>query len=347
MKFFTKLLFWVILSVCFLFTGCGSAPVDSQPVSETGLYFDTVITLTLYPDRENSISHLEDVLDTCFQMADTYENMLSRTKENSDVWNMNHADGAATTISDDTLTLLQTALSYAKLSDGKVDPSIGVVSEEWDFSADSKKIPPEDSLILEKLSHVNYKNIQIQGNEVTLTDPEMVLDLGFIAKGFIADQMKSYLQSEGINSAIINLGGNVLTLGSKTDGSDFKVGIQKPFSAQGESLCAVSTRDASVVSSGCYERYFEYGGKQYHHILNTATGFPIENDLLEVTILSDSSMDGDALSTTCYCLGLEDGMALINSLPDIEAIFVTRDDNLHYSSGLSENNLTFYGGKDS
>ena len=145
------------------------------------------------------------------------------------------------------------------------------------------------------------------------------------------DEAKEYLEKEGIEHATINLGGNVLTIGTKPDGSDYKIGIQKPFAADGEVLEVLSVHDRSVVSSGDYERYFEKDGVIYHHILDPQSGWPVQNDLDQVTILSDSSADGDALSTTCYVLGLEKGMKLIQEMDDVEAIFVTKDGEIHRS----------------
>ena len=180
-------------------------------------------------------------------------------------------------------------------------------------------------------THVNYQNIQIEGNTVTLTDPQTQIDLGGIAKGYIADRLKEYLLSEGVEHALINLGGNTLAVGTKYDGSPFRIGIQKPFSEKNEVITAVEITDRSVVSSGIYQRYFEKDGRIYHHILNPDTGYPYENNLLQVTIISDQSVDGDALSTCCFALGLKDGSKLIESLDNVQAIFVTNDYELHYA----------------
>ena len=138
-----------------------------------------------------------------------------------------------------------------------------------------------------------------------------------------------------MNSAIINLGGNVLTLGKKPDGSPFRLGIQKPFDVRNAPIASLAVTDASLVSSGVYERYFEADGIRYHHLLNTRTGMPENNTLLSVTILSDSSAEGDILSTACFLLGPKAGMACVESLPGVEAVFITEDYELHSSSGLS------------
>lgn len=309
----------------FFLIGCGK---PNSPLAQTAFYFDTVITITLY-DKQDAL-----LLEECFSLAETYENMLSKTVENSDVWNINHSGGNPTTVTDDTLTLLQTALSYAALSEGEIDPTIGSVTGLWNFSASSDAIIPSQKSIDEALSHVGYQGIIIEGNRVSLADPKAEIDLGFIAKGYIADRMKDYLLSQDVRSATINLGGNVLTIGSRPDGSPFRIGIQKPFAPSGTLALSLPAADLSIVSSGIYERYFEMDGEFYHHILDAKTGYPVRNNLFQVTILSKSSMDGDALSTTCFLLGLEEGMTLVESLEDIEAVFFTSDGSMHCSSGL-------------
>ena len=176
---------------------------------------------------------------------------------------------------------------------------------------------------------MNYKNVKVDGTTVQLLDPKAAIDLGAIAKGYIADQLKEYLESAGIKHGLISLGGNTVAIGEKPDGSPFKIGVQKPFAEQNDILTSLDIRNQSVVSSGTYERYFEKDGKIYHHILNPFTGYPYETHLQQVTIISDASVDGDALSTTCFALGLEEGSKLIKSLDEIEAIFVTDDGNIH------------------
>ena len=178
---------------------------------------------------------------------------------------------------------------------------------------------------------MNYKNVILDKNTVTLTDPEAAIDLGGIAKGFIADKLKAYLTDQGIEHALISLGGNIVAVGGRYNGQPFHIGIQKPFAETNEAITTVEINGQSVVSSGTYERYFEKDGKIYHHLLDPATGYPYDNQLLQVTIISDSSVDGDALSTACFGLGLDKGSALIESLDNIRAIFVTDDYTLHYA----------------
>ena len=297
---------------------CGCSLTTKEPFSKTGFHFDTVITITLYDSKD------EKILNTCFDYCKEFENRVSRTIENSDISMINHANGQPIEVSNTTIELLKKGIEFGELTDGAFDITIAPLSELWDFKNNPGNIP-SGADINEALSHVNYKNIVIEGNTVTLTDPKAAIDLGGIAKGYMADQLKKYLLNEGVTSAIINLGGNVLTIGEKPDGTSFNIGIQKPFDEQNATITSVQVKDSSVVTSGSYERYFEVNNTIYHHILNTDTGYPCDNQLLGVTILSEESIDGDALSTTCFALGLEEGQNLIKSLENIDAIFVTDD----------------------
>ena len=339
MKLHMKCLrFFALLLLCGVFIpslqGCQA---EEQKVSKTGFYFDTVINVTLYGTSD------ESYIDECFSLADRYEHLLSNTIEDSEISKINAAKGSYVTVSDETLTLIKAGISYGDLSNGKFDITIGGLSDLWNISfiaenaksedneVDATVLPSKDE-IAEALSHVNYKNIEIKGNDVRILDPQAKLDLGGIAKGYIADQMKAQLRSDGITEGIINLGGNVLCIGQKRNGSDFNIAVKKPFTETGEYMEILHINDYSVVSSGTYERYFySDDGTFYHHILNPATGYPYDNNLCDVTIISSESTVGDCLSTTCFVLGLDDGMKLINSLEGIEAVFMTNDGSKYYS----------------
>lgn len=307
-----------------MISGCRAK--TSQPVSRTAFYLDTVITVTLYdvPPADGEI-----LLDECMALVESYEKLFSKTIEGSDVWNINHSAGAPVTVHEDTARLLDAALAYAKQYNGVIDPAIGTLSDLWNFSDTGEHHIPSPEEITEALSHVSYQNIIPDGNQVTLMDSATRIDLGFIAKGYIADRLREYLISQNVGSAIINLGGNVLTIGTKPDGTPFQVGIQKPFDDRGATALVLSVSDTSVVSSGNYERYFIKNNTIYHHILSTENGYPVDSGLSQVTILSEHSVDGDALSTLCFILGYENGRSLIDSLPDVEAVFITQDGTIY------------------
>lgn len=315
--------------ICIYIPGCGRIV---EPVTETGFYLDTVVQITLYDT--NSRDSCTNNIRECFSLIDTYEHMFSATIEGSDIWEINHAAGSPVTVSDDTVILLQTALYYSELSNGLVDLTVLPLSNLWNFGSQDNPHKPSDNDINEAVSHINYHAVRIDGNTVTLTDPEAAIDLGFIAKGYIADRLKEYLVNQGVENACINLGGNLLTLGGKPDGQPYRVGIQKPFAADGEIITAISVTDSSVVSSGIYERFFYENDILYHHLLNTSTGYPEDNNIAGVTILAPSSVDADALSTTCYFLGLNAGMELIESLDHTEVLFITTDGELISSDGF-------------
>lgn len=275
-------------------------------------------------------------------MAKQYENYFSNTLPDSDISKINQAKGAPVTVHEETVELLEKGISYGNLSDGAFDITIGELSDLWDISlkalleeADASMIPSETE-IAEALATVDYTCIKINGNEVSLTNPDARIDLGGIAKGYIADKMKEYLLEQGVESALINLGGNVLTVGAKPDGSPFTIGVQYPFKDDGSSIASVQVTDETVVSSGIYERYFKVDDTLYHHILDPHTGYPYSNNLLGVTIVTKNSVDGDALSTICFALGLEKGMDFIEHLDDTEALFITEDYEIHTSSGMGD-----------
>lgn len=321
-----------LLLFCPVLSGCGVK--TTTPVSKSGFYFNTIITVSIYENVN------ENILEECFSLAEKYEKLFSTTIPESDIARINAAGGAPVTVADETITLLEQGLAYGKRSDGRFDITIGRLSDLWDIStkallptADASMIP-SDTDIAAALATVDYRNVVIEGNEVTLRNPDSMLDLGGIAKGYIADQMKAFLNANGITRGFINLGGNFLALGPKEHGDAYTIGIQKPFAEDGTAIASIEVTDQTVVSSGIYERYFSVDDTCYHHILDTKTGYPYQNNLLEVTIITEHSVDGDALSTTCFSLGLEDGMALIESLPTTEAIFITTDYELHTSSGI-------------
>ena len=319
----------ILVIICAFISGCGRTV---EPITETGFYLDTVVQITLY-DTAGNRSCAENIRE-CFALIDHYEHLFSTTIEGSDIWNINHSGGNPVTVSDDTISLLQTALYYSDLSGGQVDITVLPLSELWDFGSEGNAHRPDESAVKEAVSHIDYRTVHIEGNTVTLFDPEAAIDLGFIAKGYIADRLKEYLIDQDVDSACISLGGNIITIGNKPDGQPYRIGIQEPFAGEGDIITAISVSDSSVVSSGIYERYFYEDDILYHHLLNTATGYPEDNNIAGVTILASSSVDADALSTTCFFLGIDNGMKLIESLDDTEVLFITTNGELLTSDGF-------------
>lgn len=306
---------------------------EQDPITATALKLNTVITITIYDSQDQSI------LDDAMALCDEYEQIFSRTSEESELYQLNagelaDADGIST-VSDSLSDLIATGLSYAALSEGAFDISIAPVSSLWDFTSGEGTVP-DQAEVEAAVELVDYRQVFQDGNQIHFGMDGMELDLGAVAKGYIADRLKEFLVSRGVESAIIDLGGNVLCVGERPDGTPFRIGIQRPFADRNETLAAVEISGKSVVSSGIYERYFEQDGVLYHHILNPKTGYPYDNGLTSVTIISEQSVDGDGLSTTAFALGLEKGLELINSLPDVQAIFITEDGELHFSENFED-----------
>ncbi len=302
-----------------------SSPREDEKLSVTGIYFDTVIQIDAWGVSTS-------VLEECKEICENYETLFSNKISASEVSLINASAGNPVHVSRETIDLISLGLKYCELSGGKFDITIAPLSDLWNFTDNPEHKLPDDSAIKEACSHVDYRKVLVDKNActVTLQDPQAKIDLGGIAKGYIADRLKEYLKEEGVDHALINLGGNVLTLGTSYDGSPFRIGIQKPFDEQNTPIDIVEVQDRSVVSSGVYQRFFEKDGRLYHHILNPKTGYPYADSLLQATVITDSSADGDALSTCCFALGLKEGGALIERLEDVQAIFVTEDYSLHY-----------------
>lgn len=206
------------------------------------------------------------------------------------------------------------------------------MSSLWDFKSDQATLPDE-TLIKESLQSVNYQNITCDHKRILYKNPDTMIDLGAIAKGYIADKIKDYLIQHKVNNALINLGGNILCVGDKmTEG--YHIGITNPQKTD-ESIISTKIEDKSVVTSGIYQRQIKVNHHVYHHILNPRTGYSYDNGLASVTIVSPSSMQGDALSTVCFSLGLEKGKALIESLDNVEACFIDTNNQITYTKNFN------------
>lgn len=280
--------FICLVTVVTLFAGC-----KHSENTVNRLLFDTAVTLTA--DCERS------VLMEAVSLCEGYENLLSRTKEGSDVYKINNSEGFVS-VSEETALIIKTALKYCEQSEGLYDITITPVSSLWDFN---KEILPEEAALSEALKKVDYKEIQLEGNRVNSNGAQ--IDLGSAAKGYIADKLREFFENKGVKNAIINLGGNVYVLGDKYT----RVGIQKPFS--GGTVGRVEMKNLSAVTSGTYQRCFTKDGAFYHHILDPKTGYPKNTDLDSVTVIGESSMLCDIMSTVCLLSGGEKAEELINA----------------------------------
>ena len=322
-------------------SGSGS----TEPVSKDGYYLDTVCVVSVYrmKDEDGAIVNASDIsdeaeaaIDASFDLCQDLEDKVSRTRKDSEISRINDAGGEWIEVSPDTLELIQKGMEYSHLSDGEFDITVGGVTELWDFHAaeGEAKLPDKDTLA-EAVKHVNYRDIAIEGNKVKLTDPDTKLDLGGIAKGYIGDRMTEALEDAGVVSATVNLGGNVICIGGKTDEDDFVIGVETPFSDRTEIVGKVDARDRTLVTSGVYERQIEVDGKRYHHILDTKTGWPAETDLDAVTLIADKGRSGDidALSTICLIKGSKEAEELIDETDGVEAVFILSDGSIEQTAG--------------
>lgn len=259
-----------------------------------------------------------------------------KAKENKIKYNIRQDGSITFEISALLERIVKKGLEYSQKSDGRFDIAIEPISSLWDFTAKEPEVP-SDQDIKKALAYVDYQKIALKEQKLTFQMPGMGIDLGGIAKGFIADELKAFLVKKSVKSAVIDLGGNVLCIGKKDSKTPFHIGIQQPFADRNETIAAVSVDDLSIVSSGIYERYFKAkDGTMYHHILNPRTGYSYDNDLMAVTILSKKSVDGDGLSTSCFAMGMKEGLAFINQTKGVEAVFITKDEKMHYSKGFSK-----------
>ena len=320
----------ILLISVLMFSGC--TPKQAEPVSQTSFLLNTISTISVYNMPEEKANK---IIEDTFALCSEYENKLSKTISSSEISKINSSNGEWVEVSDETAELINLSLKYSEISNGKFDITISPVTDLWDFNGNGSKKPAEHE-IAEALKHVGYENIEISGNKIRLSDPKASIDLGGIAKGFIGDKAKEFMLENGVSKAIISLGGNILLIGPEDEDHLFSVGIQEPFSQTGVLFGKLYLKDTSVVTSGVYERFLYDNNTLYHHILDTNTGYSANTGLNSVTIISSSSADADALSTTCFLLGAEKGMELIENTDDTEAVFITDKNEPIYSSGINK-----------
>ena len=309
-------------------------------ISSTYYNLGTINEITLYNIKKE---HGKRILKECESILIDIDNKMSCQISYSEISKINDNAGIDyVRVSDDTFKVIKEAIDFSKASNDTFDISIGPIIDLWGIGTDNAKVPTKED-IQSKLSLVNYKNILLDENthSVKLSKKNMKIDLGGIAKGYAADKIYAYLKEENLESALINLGGNIYALGTKSNNQPFSIGIQDPTKVRGNSIGNIKISNKSVVTSGIYERYLEVNDKIYHHMLDPHTGYPFDNNLSSVTIVSDTSMICDALSTTTFGLGIEGGMRLIDDMDGVDAIFITKDKKVYLSKNLEDSfNLT-------
>lgn len=325
----------LLLAAALCLGGCRQK--GGYPISQSSFLLNTFVNITIYDSSCFWTSEAKEALEGSIALCGQYEQLLSRTIESSDIYRINHrkAGEREIEVDEETARVIEKGLEYGRISGGKLDITIEPLSSLWNFTGEDPHVPDQKE-IQERLKAVDYEKVHVEGNRVIFENDETRLDLGAIAKGFIADRLKEYLVGKGITSAVINLGGNVLCIGNRPDKTPFRIGLQRPFADYSETVAVVTADDCSVVSSGVYERHFVEDGINYHHLLNPETGYPWQNGLLQVTIISKESVDGDGLSTACFGLGVEEGIKLLDSMEGVWGIFMTEDEQLHFSQGAED-----------
>lgn len=289
-----------------------------------GYYFDTFVSL----QGRCKESVLQEALQECAR----YEALLSKNRQDSDVWRLNHAQGERVPVSEETRAILSMAQEVSEASHGWFDVTIAPASALWDFKAEAPALP-EAAALAEAAALVDYTQVTIAPAGVRLGEGQSI-DLGGIAKGYVADALVSFLADRGVTDALVNIGGNVKALGQNERRGPWQVAIQDPAGQYGSGVGVVSLPSGySLVTSGVYERGFDLDGIRYHHILDPYTGYPIQNGVLSVSILAKSSLLADALSTACFALGVEGGLPLATSY-GAEAYFILEDGNTTYTEGM-------------
>lgn len=309
-----------------LLTSCTSASSENpEPMNRNFFAMNTYISFSVYGAEAESAMELSEA------KIKELEALWSVTKENSEVYTINHADGSPITVSDETAELLRFSLEMAEQTEGALDVTIYPVLTAWGFTTGSYQIPSEE-LLAEKMQLVGYEKVSLTDNTVSLL-PGMQLDFGAAAKGYASDMIRDLMLEDGVTSAIISLGGNICVIGSKPDGSDFRISVQHPDNR--DSLGILTLSNSSVSTSGAYERYFVGDdGKEYGHILNPETGRPMQSDLISVTVVSEDGKLCDALSTSLFVKGLDGSKAYYREHEGFELLLMAEDGELYLTEGL-------------
>ena len=312
-----------MLSALLFLTGC-SAESSPEPVQGTFFAMDTVMDFTIYGES--------GLIDQSESLIASLESLVSVTDANSELYAINQTGSG--TLTGKASSLMEQALEICRRTDGALDLSIYPIVRAWGFTTGSYQVPDEAE-IQALLPLVDYRKIQYDAATGTVTLPEgMEIDLGSVAKGYAGQLAAQMLREHGVQSALLNLGGNVQTVGAKPDGSPWQIGIKDP---QGEdAMMVLSVEDQAVVTSGGYERYFEQDGQTYWHIMDPSTGHPADSGLISVTIVGDEGVVCDGLSTALFVMGLERAAGLWAQSGDFEAVFVTASGEVYITEGLRD-----------
>ena len=327
----------MFLLAALLLAGCAApdAPAaEEEPCRHELMAMDTIMSLTIYgkPARK-----AQDILQQAAGRIHELEALLSVTDENSEIYRVNHSGGEAVFLSEESRQLLAEALALCESTGGALDVTIYPVVRAWGFTTGDYRVP-EAAELTALLAGVDYTRVALEGERLTL--PEGVeLDLGAVAKGWTGDQLMDIFAGAGVTSAIVELGGNVQTLGAKPDGTPWRVALQAP---EGGYAGVLEIVDKAVITSGGYQRYFEQDDETYIHIIDPSTGYPAESGLVSATIVTDRGVQGDGLSTALFVMGREKAEDYWQAHHDFDFILLCEDGTAVITEGL-EDNFSLYG----
>ncbi|MCR5272503.1 MAG: FAD:protein FMN transferase [Lachnospiraceae bacterium] len=309
--------------------GCGAKKAEAEEETINLFAMDTIMSITAY--GENASEALSEAKS---EITDI-ENAVSATIETSEVYKLN--EEKKVTASEDTISIIEQSLKISEMTDGLFDVSIYPVMKAWGFTTEEYRVPSGDELN-ELLNFVDYTQINVDSESNEVGIPEgFEIELGGITKGYTSSKIADILRSDGVESALINLGGNIEVVGSKIDGTDWRIGIEDPDNS-GEYICAVAVSDKAVVTSGAYERYFEEDGEVYHHIIDPNTGYPADSGVKSVSVISSDGALADGLSTSLFIMGYDRAVEFWKEYgEDFDFIIVDDEDNIYVTEGIAEN----------
>ena len=336
----------VLVSVCLLLGALSMSACQKQPEKFNAYsfdYFDTVTTITGYAESKEAF---DAVANEVLGELETYHRLFTiyhRFEGMENLCTINEmVDGQHRTVKVDEriIDMLLYAKEMHTLTEGRINIAMGSVLSIWhDYRTEgiddpvTAQLPPMDKL-LSAAQHTDINNLVIDAKNctVTITDPQMKLDVGAIAKGYAVEMIAQRLESRGVTGYVLNVGGNVRAIGAKADGAPWTVGLENPMGEGEDYLCYLGLTGQTLVTSGSYQRYYLVNGKRYHHIIHPDTLMPAEG-YLSVSVLTKHSGMADALSTALFCMPLGQGMALAQSLPDTEVHWVMPDGTRHSTDG--------------
>lgn len=282
----------------------------------------TVVKLTIYGrDKEK----LEKIVNSTLSEITRYENLFSVNIPTSEISKINSASHESIKVGDVVVQVIIDSLKFAEETGGAFDFTIGPIVKLWGIGTDRARLP-EKAEIDKALAYVDYKKVSV-AQDIVRKGENQNFDLGGIAKGWISNRLIEKLKKESVDSALIDLGGNISVIGKSPNGRAWKLGLQHPYKPRGEYFAIVDATDTSIVTSGAYERFFEKKGVRYHHIFDSKTGYPSNSDLSSVTIISENSGQADALCTAFFVMGHKKSIEFLATHKDIQAVLVIKDYN--------------------